>query len=116
MLAVKSTNYRRAQNKGVIMEHSVFMEVLSGLLNRACCENVSNTPDFILAQFMQSCLAAFEAATINRDKWYGVHLEPAYKFFINEEDAPAENQGNGEHILQQPQQSSASDFVDGVDQ
>lgn len=68
------------------MEHTEFMKELSSLLNRACCENVSNTPDFILAEYMQSCLVAYDAATIKRDKWYNVSLVPGSSHFI--EQAP----------------------------
>jgi len=44
---------------------------LSTLLNRHSQENASDTPDFILAQFMLSSLNAFEAAVRSREKWYG---------------------------------------------
>ncbi|MBW2093310.1 MAG: hypothetical protein JRI80_00340 [Deltaproteobacteria bacterium] len=49
---------------------------LSTLLNYESTENESNTPDYILAEFMISCLAAFNAATIAREKWYGVRFNP----------------------------------------
>ncbi len=45
-------------------------------LNRRSAENESNTPDFILAEYLMDCLSAFDKATKRRDKWYGVHLEP----------------------------------------
>ncbi len=45
-------------------------EELRSLLNRHCAENRSNTPDFILAEYMLSCLHAFEKATVDRDSWY----------------------------------------------
>lgn len=35
---------------------------LRDLLNRYSCENTSSTPDFVLAQFMLSCLDAFNGA------------------------------------------------------
>jgi hypothetical protein len=40
---------------------------LETLLNRYSRENVSDTPDFILAKFMMSCLKAFEQASIERE-------------------------------------------------
>jgi len=46
------------------------------LINRHCKENGSNTPDFVLGLYMQNCLAAFEIAVRQRDKWYGVDLAP----------------------------------------
>lgn len=44
---------------------------LSGILNTASRENASDTPDFILAEYMLNALAIFERATIQRDNWYG---------------------------------------------
>lgn len=41
-------------------------------INRASAENASDTPDFILAAFLIGCLAAFNAATTARTKWYGL--------------------------------------------
>ncbi len=39
------------------------LHLLSNLINRHSMENKSNTPDFILAQYLSSCLNAFEVAT-----------------------------------------------------
>lgn len=47
-----------------------FKEELTSALNRACAENRSNTPDFILARFLIGCLNAFEVATNERRDWY----------------------------------------------
>jgi hypothetical protein len=55
------------------------------VLNVACAENESNTPDWILANYLLSCLEAFDKATQQRDEWYGVHLEPANKYFKESE-------------------------------
>ncbi len=43
---------------------------LTNLLNAESRENVSNTPDFILAEYMLACLRAFESATKMRAEWY----------------------------------------------
>jgi hypothetical protein len=40
-------------------------------LNCVCAENESNTPDFILADYLVSCLAAFDRAVNQRERWYG---------------------------------------------
>ena len=50
--------------------------LLTELLNRACREEDSNTPDFILAEFMMKCLDAFELASNKREMWYGVEHCP----------------------------------------
>lgn len=41
------------------------------LLNKYSRENKSDTPDFILADYLFSCLKAYEEATNKRDEWYG---------------------------------------------
>lgn len=48
---------------------------LASLLNRHCRENVSNTPDFLLAEYMMRALENFELASLAREKWYGKSLE-----------------------------------------
>lgn len=48
-----------------------FERELQSLLNRFCKENLSGTPDFILAEYMQDCLNSFSAAINKRENWYG---------------------------------------------
>jgi len=52
---------------------SEFQEGLRALINRHSKENGSNTPDFILAEYLTSCLEAFETATNERQGWYGIN-------------------------------------------
>lgn len=40
-------------------------------LNRHSAENGSDTPDFILAEYLVGCLRAFDAAVSAREAWYG---------------------------------------------
>jgi len=40
-------------------------------INRASAENGSNTPDFILAEYLTDCLAAYERTLAAREKWHG---------------------------------------------
>lgn len=47
---------------------------LASLLNCYSQENGSNTPDFILADYMLDCLRAFERCSRAREKWYGKSL------------------------------------------
>ena len=56
-----------------------FTKKLTGLLNRGSMENGSNTPDFILAEFMADCLLAFDRAVVKRDQWYGIELRPGWR-------------------------------------
>lgn len=51
-------------------------EELQHLLNRHSRENASNTPDFILANFMLAALEAGEKLIAERENWYGVKHEP----------------------------------------
>lgn len=55
-----------------------FQKELEELINRHSLENDSNTPDFVLAAFMQRCLDAYTMATNRRDKWYGINPEPGW--------------------------------------
>ncbi len=60
-----------------------FQEELRSLINKCCKENESNTPDFILAQYLESCLTAFNTATQQRDNWYG--RDPRPEAYLDEQ-------------------------------
>jgi len=45
---------------------------LQTLLNRNSRENASNTPDFLLAEFLLGCLRCYEQSTNARDNWYQI--------------------------------------------
>ena len=47
-----------------------FRTELEKLINRYSKENGSNTPDFILAEYLILSLEAFDRATTARSKWY----------------------------------------------
>lgn len=51
-----------------------FEKELEKLLNTFSQENRSNTPDFILANYIQQCLTAFNSSINQRDRWY--NFEP----------------------------------------
>lgn len=44
---------------------------LRSVLNSYSAENSSDTPDFILAEYITGCLDAFNQAVRAREKWYG---------------------------------------------
>lgn len=48
---------------------------LEKILNNHCAENESDTPDFILAEYLLDCLAAFDKATNRRTKWYSPNVD-----------------------------------------
>lgn len=39
-------------------------------------ENDSNTPDWLLAQYLQDCLATWNRTMRARDEWYGMTMIP----------------------------------------
>lgn len=53
-----------------------FREELQVLLNKNSRENNSNTPDFILANYLLGCLTSFEVAVQQRETWYGRDARP----------------------------------------
>jgi len=48
-----------------------FREDLQTLINYYCVENGSDTPDFILAEYLNDCLKSFDKAVSARREWYG---------------------------------------------
>lgn len=55
-----------------------FLEELQHLINRHSKEHTSNTPDFILAQFLLDSLVMFEIAIQQRERWYGRDATPGH--------------------------------------
>lgn len=53
---------------------SEFRKAIETALNYSSKENGSDTPDFILAEYLSDCLAAFDKAVREREKWYGREL------------------------------------------
>lgn len=49
---------------------------LASTLNRFSAENASDTPDFILAQYLLGCLAAWNQGVQQRETWYGRDARP----------------------------------------
>lgn len=43
-------------------------------INSAAAENGSDTPDFILAEYLTDCLQAFDKVSRARERWYGKGL------------------------------------------
>jgi hypothetical protein len=48
-----------------------FEKELESLINKCCKENESNTPDFILAEYLVACLNAWNNGVKKREEWYG---------------------------------------------
>ena len=47
-----------------------FRKALEDLINCHSKENGSNTPDFILADYLTDCLDVFDKTIKRREKWY----------------------------------------------
>ena len=68
------TGYRNYTHGGKY-EMSLINEI-KDVLNKHNTESCSNTPDFILAEYLITCLGAFDKAVNDRSEWYG---NPEYK-------------------------------------
>jgi hypothetical protein len=53
-----------------------FERELQGLINRYSIENMSDTPDFILAEYLVECLQNFSTITRKRSNWYSKGEKP----------------------------------------
>ena len=54
----------------VCQDSPTFQDELSKLINKHSLEKHSHTPDFILSEFMASCLHVFNKAVSDRIHWY----------------------------------------------
>jgi len=54
-----------------LAERSALRVALRDLLNTHSVERYSGTPDFVLAEYLLSCLDAFHEATRQRERWHG---------------------------------------------
>jgi len=75
-------------------------------INGCSRENESNTPDFILAEYLMACLVAFESASMRREEWFGQHLSIG-----GNARQPEEPPANGE---QQANHENCHCFIDGA--
>ena len=56
-------------------EKPTFEKELEELINRHSKENGSDTPDFILAEYLLGCLNNFNTTIKERESWYGRQLK-----------------------------------------
>ena len=75
-------NKTEEKTKEVTESRPPFMQALEELINRYSLETDSDTPDFILADYLANCLTEFADITKARDEWHGfipfsfISLEP----------------------------------------
>jgi hypothetical protein len=60
-----------SQLLALVMSELGFRKGLEALINRESQENGSDTPDWILTEYLIDCLTAFDRAVQAREKWYG---------------------------------------------
>lgn len=59
------------------LDMSNFERDLKGLINSYSMESASNTPDWILANYLIECLKAFDGAVQLRESWYDRDPRPS---------------------------------------
>ncbi len=74
LITILSTEGEADPRPAVPEEPKSLADDIAAVLNRHSAENASNTPDFILAQFLMGSLNAFEVASVHREQWYGKRL------------------------------------------
>lgn len=75
---------------------SEFQQELKDLINKHSMENRSNTPDYVLANYLMSCLDAFDQAISNRETWYKLNKSSDFERQIAPDDHLQECIGNCE--------------------
>ena len=65
------TNTIKHINEPLNESAPTFGQELVGLINRHSIENRSNTPDWILADYILGCLRAFDMAVHYREEYHG---------------------------------------------
>lgn len=68
---LKNLNEYKMEDK-----YEEFQKELESLLNKMSMENISNTPDFILANYLTNCLRTFDVLTEKRDMWRSADSNP----------------------------------------
>jgi hypothetical protein len=71
-----SYSNRRRGAKAMNGIRPTLSEDIQAAINSHNGEARSNTPDFILAEYLMACLHAFEAASNERERWYEMYCEP----------------------------------------
>ena len=59
------------QTPAISGDKTEFRSALEHTINCHSMEYCSNTPDFILAQYLEDCLCAFEKAMQHREAYFG---------------------------------------------
>jgi hypothetical protein len=71
------------------LDHPALVEDLRAVLNRHHVDTDAETPDFLLAEFLQELLLAFASAMCDRDMWHREQRGGMPVFVIKGQDALA---------------------------
>jgi hypothetical protein len=72
-----------------------FTKELERLIDRFSQENGSDTPDFILTQYLLGCLSAWNDAVTARERWYGRSAKAMYATGLAAPEHVIEIDGDG---------------------
>jgi hypothetical protein len=86
---------------------------LECLINSHSMENDSNTPDFVLAEFMNDCLRAFDKATNRRNEWYRELAELVDENYERQAKDQHRERDTGEGLVRTPTESRSLSRQDG---
>lgn len=67
-------NSQNEQDQAEEIVRPTFLKDLETLINKHSVENASDTPDFILAEYLGLCLSAYQQTITKRDNWFGVDM------------------------------------------
>jgi len=98
----KSPEHLYGQTERVVLdtvfEHHKMRDELAETINRHCAENGSDTPDFILAEYLTGCLATYDRVLQAREPWYGRKLSmlgDAAQQHVDTEESPQDSPEGG---------------------
>jgi hypothetical protein len=80
--------------KGSVAENTTLVQEIRCAINRLSMERESNTPDYVLAEFLSSSFAAFNAAVNKRETHYGRNERPG--------NCKIDDKGAGEWAVNNP--------------
>jgi len=67
-----------------------FEEEICAVINRHSQENLSNTPDFILASYLMDCMNTFDVSVNAREAWYGCETSEVQEHLPHDPSEPCE--------------------------
>ncbi len=96
---------------------NTFISELRAVINKHSMENGSDTPDFILADYLNNCLRTWNFATTAREKWYGrkpLPSPPPVPTSLLKSQVPLDDAGTVEGTLKAAKQIVDSGVLDRV--